>query len=314
MTGVLDTVDQRTNLVGQNRLELLLFRLGSPQIYGINVFKVKEVIRCPHLNQIPRRHMFVPGIAHIRGTTITVIDLGYAIGEPKNSNYAASFMIVTEYNRTTQGFLVQTVEKIVNIRWDHICPPPPGVGKGNYLTAVTEIDQKLVEILDVEKILAEISPQRSEVSAGMIDQTAKAKSQSVKRKIFIADDSTVARKQVAKTLEQLGIEVVAATNGQEALDMLREMAKKSEAQGKKITDEIAMLISDIEMPQMDGYTLTTEIRMDPLLKPLYILLHTSLSGVFNKNMVEKVGADNFIAKFQPDLLAGAVQEHLKTLG
>ena len=158
MTGILDTVNQRTQLVGQNRLELLTFRLMGRQRYGINVFKVKEVLQCPKLTAMPNLHPMVIGVAYIRGQTISVIDLSRAIGGRPTTEPEKCFVVISEFNRTVQGFLVSSVERIINMHWESILPPPEGAGKGNYLTAVTNIDNELVEIIDVEKILAEIAP------------------------------------------------------------------------------------------------------------------------------------------------------------
>ena len=139
MASVMDSVNQRTQLVGQNRLELLLFRLRGDQLYGINVFKVKEVLQCPPLNELPQRHEAVRGVAHIRGGTISIMDMNFAIGCKPVENLAESFVIITEYNGSTQGFLVEAVESIVNMTWASIQPPPKGAGKKNYLTAVTKV-------------------------------------------------------------------------------------------------------------------------------------------------------------------------------
>ncbi len=312
MAGILDSVNQLTELVGQNRLELLLFSLpGRSQRFGINVFKVREVLQCPRLTVMPKIHRYVRGVAHIRGQTISVIDLSMAIGGRAVDNLDNSFVIIAEYNRSVQGFLVEGVEKIINMDWSKILPPPQGMGKINYLTAVTQVDDKLVEILDVEKILDEISPVLTdvnddivqEVQAGIEQKLQESGQENIKRKVMVADDSSVARKQVERALKTLGLEAVLATNGQEAFDILKEMSKEG-----SIYDQIGLLISDIEMPEMDGYTLTAKLRNEPELNKLKIILHTSLSGVFNQAMVKKVGADNFIAKFNPDDLAKAVKE------
>ena len=312
MAGILDSVNQLTELVGQNRLELLLFSLpGRSQRFGINVFKVREVLQCPRLTVMPKIHRYVRGIAHIRGQTISVIDLSMAIGGRAVDNLDNSFVIIAEYNRSVQGFLVEGVEKIINMDWSKILPPPQGMGKINYLTAVTQVDDKLVEILDVEKILDEISPVLTdvnddivhEVQADIEQKLQESGQENIKRKVMVADDSSVARKQVERALKSLGLEAVLATNGQEAFDILKEMSKEG-----SIYDQIGLLISDIEMPEMDGYTLTAKLRNEPELNKLKIILHTSLSGVFNQAMVKKVGADNFIAKFNPDDLAKAVKE------
>ncbi|OIN07734.1 chemotaxis protein CheV [Oceanisphaera psychrotolerans] len=304
MAGILDSVNQRTQLVGQNRLELLLFKLNGRQRFGINVFKVKEVLQCPRLTALPQRNAMITGVANIRGQTISIIDLSKAMGGRPIAQTENSFAIISEYNRSVQGFLVNSVERIINVNWESILPPPRGAGRFNYMTAVTEIDGELVEILDVEKILDEISPVSTRVNADIVEQVAHLKSQTQKP-ILIADDSSVARRQIQKAMETLGLECIVAENGKLALNKLREMAAAG-----PIEQQLSMVISDVEMPEMDGYTLTAEIRNDSGLKDLHVILHTSLSGVFNKALVEKVGANNFIAKFNPDELASAVKSAL----
>jgi two-component system chemotaxis response regulator CheV len=306
MASILDTVNQRTQLVGQNRLELLLFKLIGKQRFGINVFKVREVMPCPRLTVIPKQNKFVKGVAHIRGQTISVIDLSKATGGPAIVQTESSFVIISEYNRTVQGFLVAGVDRIVTLSWKDIMPPPEGAGKLSYLTAVTKIDDELVSILDVEKILNEINPISTELSEGVAD--ASVGEAIGERVIMIADDSTVARNQVKRALEPLGLNMLLAKNGQEALDQLQEIAQGCQ---NSITEKVALLISDIEMPVMDGYTLTAEIKQDDRMKNMPVILHTSLSGVFNNAMVEKVGAEDFIPKFHPDELATAVKKWLK---
>ncbi|XAW89115.1 chemotaxis protein CheV [Vibrio sp. CDRSL-10 TSBA] len=306
MTGILDSVNQRTQLVGQNRLELLTFRLNGRQRYGINVFKVKEVLQCPRLTAMPNLHRLVKGVAHIRGQTVSVIDLSLAIGGRPTTEVDKSFVVIAEFNRTIQAFLVSSVERIINMRWEAILPPPEGAGKGNYLTAVTNIDNELVEILDVEKILAEIAPVNEVMDASIGEQIAHAEQEKeIVRRILIADDSSVARKQVQRAIESIGFECILAKDGKDAHQQLANMAKEG-----SIYDQISLVISDIEMPEMDGYTLTAEIRRNPALKDLYVILHSSLSGVFNQAMVERVGANSFIAKFNPDELGNAVKKAL----
>ncbi|WP_079201385.1 chemotaxis protein CheV [Pseudomonas sp. CC6-YY-74] len=300
MAGVMDSVNQRTQLVGQNRLELLLFRLDGGQLYGINVFKVKEVLQCPKLTIMPRSSPIVRGVASIRGGTIPILDLSMATGRPPLQDLKNSFVIITEYNTKIQGFLVHSVERIVNMNWEEIHPPPKGAGRDHYLTAVTRLDNELVEILDVEKILAEVSPTSEVISAGVVD--AETQSKALSKHVLIVDDSSVARKQVIRCLQTVGVEVTALNDGRQALDYLRNMADE----GRHPDQELLMLISDIEMPEMDGYTLTAEIRSDVRMQKLHILLHTSLSGVFNQAMVKKVGANDFLPKFRPDDLASRV--------
>ncbi|HAS63881.1 MAG TPA: chemotaxis protein CheV [Vibrio sp.] len=306
MTGILDSVNQRTQLVGQNRLELLTFRLMGRQRYGINVFKVKEVLQCPKLTSMPNLHRLVKGVAHIRGHTVSVIDLSLAIGGRPTTDIDKAFVVIAEFNRTIQAFLVSSVERIINMHWEAILPPPEGAGKAHYLTAVTNIDNELVEILDVEKILAEIAPVDETMDSAISQEIAQAEVEKpIVRRILIADDSTVARKQVERAITSIGFEVVSVKDGKEAYEKLMEMASEG-----SIYDQISLVISDIEMPEMDGYTLTAEIRRHAELKDLYVILHSSLSGVFNQAMVERVGANAFIAKFNPDELGNAVKTAL----
>jgi two-component system chemotaxis response regulator CheV len=306
MTGILDSVNQRTQLVGQNRLELLMFKLVGRQRFGINVFKVREVMPCPRLTVLPKQDQDIKGVAHIRGQTISVIDLSKATGGREIVPDENSFVIIAEYNRSVQGFLVAGVERIVTLSWKDIMPPPEGTGKSSYLTAVTEIDNEMVSILDVEKILNEISPVSTDLSDDIADNTV---GQSIgDRVIMIADDSTVARNQVKRALEPLGLKMLLAKNGQDALNQLEALAAEC---NQSIDEKVALLISDIEMPEMDGYTLTAEIKNSEMMRSMPVILHTSLSGVFNNAMVEKVGAEDFIPKFHPDELATSVKKWLK---
>ncbi|WP_113908273.1 chemotaxis protein CheV [Aliidiomarina celeris] len=305
MAGIMDTVNQRTQLVGQNRLELLLFRLHGRQRFGINVFKVREVLQCPKLTSMPHSNPYIRGVAHIRGQAISVIDLSLATKGKRIENLENRFIVIAEYNRSVQGFLVEGVERIVNIKWEDVMPPPKGAGRTSYLTAVTEIENELVEIIDVEKILEEISPASTEISEEL--RSAPEGRDWSETILLIADDSAVARNQIKRALEPLGIPMVTQKDGRDALNWLKE---KSKELGGDISRVVPLMISDIEMPEMDGYTLTAEVKADPALKNMHIILHTSLSGVFNQAMIKKVGADDFIAKFHPDELAGAVRKWL----
>lgn len=305
MASILDSVNQRTQLVGQNRLELLLFRLHGRQRFGINVFKVREVLQCPKLTNMPYSNKYIRGIAHIRGQAISIIDLSLATGGRAIQNIDERFILITEYNRSVQGFLVDSVERIVNMNWEDVMPPPKGAGRTSYLTAVTQIDDELVEIIDVEKILEEISPANTNISESL--QGAPGGRDWSKHILLIADDSTVARNQIKRALEPLNIPLVTTKDGREALNWLKEKAQEV---GGDLSELVPLMVSDIEMPEMDGYTLTAEVKADPDLKNIKVVLHTSLSGVFNQAMIKKVGADDFIAKFRPDELAGAVRKWL----
>ena len=304
MAGILDSVNQRTQLVGENRLEILMFRLAGRQLFAINVFKVQEVLQLPKLTLMPQRHPYVCGVVNLRGQTLPVIDLSQAIGMRPIVPGENSTIIVTEYNRSVQAFLVGGVDRILNLNWESILPPPGGAGRQHYLTAITKVDDQIVEVIDVEKVLSEISPMSSKVSAEKLSDPLLEKAKG--REVLLVDDSNVALTQLKETMAQLQIRPHVASDGLKALKMLQLWADS----GVDMQEKLLMVITDAEMPEMDGYRLTTEIRSDPRLKDLYVVLHTSLSGSFNEAMVKKVGCDNFLSKFQPDKLVDMVRQRL----
>ncbi|MCL6618488.1 MAG: chemotaxis protein CheV [Thermomonas hydrothermalis] len=288
---LLDRIDQRIRLAGHNRLALLLFRLGGRQIFGVNVFKVQEVLLRPPLFTMPQLPPGFLGAADIRGRSVPVLDLARAIGQP--SDVPANYLVVAEFNRSVQGFLVASVDRIVNIAVEDIQPPPEIGGEAHYLIGVTRYHDELIQLIDVESVLAEAMPNKQ----GEID--VRPPPSGIGREVLVVDDSRVARNQIRSVLDQLGLASTQLSDGRQALEHLRQLA----ASGQRPSERYAMVISDIEMPSMDGYTLTSEIRRDPQLRDLYVLLHTSLSGVFNQSMVEKVGADDFVPKYSQQELA-----------
>ena len=304
---LLNRIDQRTRLAGHNRLALLLFRLGGRQLFGVNVFKVQEVLRRPDLFQVPGLPLQFSGVADVRGRSVPVLDLGLAIGHPERetqADKAPGYLVVTEFNRSVQGFLVSGVERIVNIAVEDIHPPPELGAETSYLTAVTRFQGELIQVIDVESVLADIAQTR--VEAQIDPSLALTGSQ---LQVLVVDDSRVARQQIRSVLDQLGVGATLLSDGRQALDHLLQI----HAAGENPADRYAMVISDIEMPAMDGYTLTTEIRRHPGLAGLYVLLHTSLSGVFNNAMVERVGANAFVAKYSPHELADYVLARLRVV-
>lgn len=305
MSNLLNSVDKRTNLVGHNRLELLTFRLKGSQLFAINVFKVQEVQQLPTLNILPKSDPVIAGVTTVRGVTIPVIDLSLAIGRSAITHDENATMIVTEYNRFIQGFLVGSVDRIVNMNWDEILPPPAASGRSNFLTALTRIDEKIVEIIDVERVLANVVHVDMAISEKILDQELVQAAKNME--VLLVDDSNMAIEQARNILEQLHLKVHVEMDGSRALNRLKGWADE----GIDLNKKLLMVITDAEMPEMDGYRLTTEIRSDPRMKDLHVVLHTSLSGSFNEAMVKKVGCDNFLSKFQPDKLANAVQEHIR---
>ncbi|HBC58776.1 MAG TPA: chemotaxis protein CheW [Gammaproteobacteria bacterium] len=303
MVDVLADVDRRTNLVGENRLELLLFRLCSQQTFAINVFKIREVINGPEVNRLPDAHPNVIGVAHLRGQTIPIVDLSKAVGLPPIENVESAYCIIAEFNQVTQGFLVASVEHIINVDWQDVTPPPKGTGTATYLTAVTTQEDELIGIVDVERVLSEISPTEIEVNdSSKHSESAKPL---LPPSVLVVDDSAVARKQIERTLEKIDVQVEFAVNGQEGLDKLLDVI----AQGGSVTEQYGAVISDIEMPFMDGYALTRAIKSHAQMADLQIIIHSSISGSFNERAALKTGADQFIPKFHPKKL-GAVLSHL----
>lgn len=304
MAGILDSVNQRTQMVGANRLEILMFRLAGRQLFAINVFKVQEVLQLPKLTLMPQRHPYVCGVVNLRGHTLPVIDLSQAIGMRAQVPSETSTIIVTEYNRSVQAFLVGGVERILNLNWEAVLPPPGGAGRQHYLTAITKVDDQIVEVIDVEKVLSEISPMSSKISPEKLANPLLEKARG--REILLVDDSRVAMHQLQDTMAQLDVRTHSAPDGLKALTLLKKWADE----GINVPEKLLMVITDAEMPEMDGYRLTTEIRNDPRLKDLYVVMHTSLSGSFNEAMVKKVGCDDFLSKFQPDKLVEMIHQRL----
>ncbi|WP_245795430.1 chemotaxis protein [Thioalkalivibrio denitrificans] len=290
-----------SNQAAGTRLELLLFELEGRQLYGINVFKVQEVIPFRQMTRLAGAHPLVSGIANLRGVTMPIMDLSRAIGGPAMKDPESGYIIITEYNRSVHGFLIRRMERIVNTQWDQVQSPPRATGPGAYVTAITTIDDRIVEVLDVEKVLDQVVHASTEVSP---DLTARINAGD--RHVLVVDDSTVARNQIRRAMEQLGIRCTLVPDGRHAIDLLEKMI----AEGTDVSGHFTMVVSDIEMPEVDGYQLTTWIRSRPQLADLYVLLHSSISGVFNVDMVKRTGANKFIQKYHPDDLALAVQERI----
>ena len=296
---LLDSVESHTRLAGHNRVAMLLFRLDATQLFGINVFKVREVLRKPPLEKLPGMHELLAGSFDYRGKTIPVIDLAAALGYPSLAEVDSAHLVVTEFSRSVQGFLVADFQRIVHCTGESLEAPSSTLGFGGRVSAVTRIDGQLMAVVDVEHVLASIDGTAAEVSHRIQQQAGQQ--QLSPRRILVVDDSTVARLRIVNLFKQMDIECVIAQDGQEALQQLNSMA----ADGDEM---ITVVLSDIEMPRLDGYALTRAIRETPALRSLKVVLHSSLSGVFNETLVRDVGADRFIAKFQPDLLAKTVLE------
>jgi two-component system chemotaxis response regulator CheV len=290
------------NKVAGTRLELLLFKTSDEQQFGINVFKVQEIIPYQRLTVMPGSHPLVRGVAHLRGRNMPIIDLAAAIHKAPFADVTKTNIIITEHNRSVHGFLVGKVDRIVHTGWDKVFPPPKGSGRNTYVTSVTIIDKTMVAILDVERVFDEVAHTDTSVSEKLSSRAHRGEP----KRVLVVDDSSVARNQIRRALEQIGVECVVTQDGRHALETLNGL----QASGIDLREHFSMIISDIEMPEIDGYQLTATIRSMPALAGIYILLHSSISGEFNRDMVRKTGANRFIQKYSPNDLADAVLEQI----
>ncbi|MDR3445601.1 MULTISPECIES: chemotaxis protein [Dyella] len=298
MSAWMDKVEQQTRLAGHNRVAILLFRMGDEQLFGINVFKVREVMRRPPMERMPDAHPLIAGSCDYRGTTIPIIDLAVALGYPSLRDVTSAHLMVTEFSRSVQGFLVAEPQRLVQCDGESLAAPAPALGFGSRVNAVTRVDGALVAVVDVEHVLASLNATPTELSAPM--QRIARVHDLQPRRVMVVDDSLVARNQLVNLFRQMDVECVVATDGREALERLQAIA---ESPGE---ERVTLVVSDIEMPRLDGYALTRAIRETPALRTLKVVLHSSISGIFNEAMVREVNADRFVAKFQPDVLAQAV--------
>lgn len=311
MSELLKSIDARTRLAGTNKLEILLFSLGTDvrtgrkESFGINVFKVREVMRTPPITAAPDMQPGVEGMVSLRGQLVPVVDLAkYCEIDP---NGKREIMIVTEYNGHTQGFLVEGVDTILRLDWAQMRVPPEMMTTtmGGLVTAVTELDDnRLIMMLDVEKVLAETCRYDDDYLFKDI------KPINHDFTVLFADDSSVARKQIEKALSALGVHYVAAVNGRAAWDELERIAKHAELTGRKVWELLNLVLTDVEMPEMDGYLLTKKIKSDPRFDGVPVLMHSSLSSMSNQTLGKSVGVDGYVPKFEPHRLADAIRSML----
>ena len=306
MSDLLKNIDARTKLAGTNKLEILMFSLGKDvrsgreETFGINVFKVREVMRIPEITRAPEMPPAVEGMTSLRGALVPVIDLAKYIGMESDS--APGIMIVTEYNGHTQGFLVKAVDNILRLDWSAMRVPPEMLVAelGGLVTAITELkDKRLVMMLDVEKVLAETGHFGSDE---MIFKSVKPLGKE-NRTVFFADDSSVARNQIARTLEAMGVKSISAINGRKAWEELSRMADYAESSGTPLREMLQVILTDVEMPEMDGYMLTRKIKSDKRFSGIPVLMHSSLSSTSNQQLGKAVGVDEYVPKFEPQKLS-----------
>ncbi|MBI2307831.1 MAG: chemotaxis protein CheV [Rhodocyclales bacterium] len=312
MSELLKSIDARTKLAGTNKLEILLFflgrdtRTGRKETFGINVFKVREVMRTPPITSAPEMPSAVEGMVSLRGVLVPVIDLAKYAGV--HTETPRDIMIVTEYNGHTQGFLVEGVDTILRLDWSQMRVPPEMLmaEMGGLVTAVTELpDNRLVMMMDVEKVLAETARYDDEAAYRSVVPLNKPEAL-----VVFADDSIVARKQIEKTLQLMGIKYVAAMNGRLAWEELEKIASYADSTNKSVADLVSLVLTDIEMPEMDGYILTKKIKSDPRFAGIPVIMHSSLSGMSNQQLGKSVGVDEYVAKFEPQKLSEALSRRI----
>jgi two-component system, chemotaxis family, chemotaxis protein CheV len=303
---LLDSVDARTKLAGSNRMEILLFSLGTHETFGINVFKVREVSKTPTITKAPNMPAGVEGLISLRGNVIPVLSLAKVMGLPDAPRGLGASMMVTEYSKRTLGFLVSGVDRIIRVDWDKVKAPESVVtgGANTYITAITELaDGKLVSIVDVEQILANTF---GDSVVGQIERIESGDDFNV----FFVDDSVVARKRIAEVFDKLGVKHKHALNGLEAWTRLSGMATHCQQLGTHVSDEINLILVDAEMPEMDGYVLTKNIKSDPRFNGIPVVMHSSLSSEANRAMGKSVGVDAYVAKFDAEVLADTIRPML----
>lgn len=307
-------IEERTRLAGNNKFELLLFRLGdSPisgqrELFGINVFKVREVLVMPAITELANAHEHLMGVANIRGQIIPVINLPAVLGcKPKNG---MSILMVTEFGRTVQAFAVEDVREIVRLEWDQVLPAESSHA-GALITGIARLDgakadTRLAQVLDVEQILKNVMPVTTEeINREVVGPELVLPHGAI---ILAVDDSAVARSVIELGLKAMGAHYIMTHTGKEAWERLQSISDDAIAEGKTAKEKIAVVLTDLEMPEMDGFTLTRLIKQDARFKTIPVIIHSSLTGATNENHVKSVGADAYVAKFAPRELAATIRK------
>ncbi|MBU1229069.1 MAG: chemotaxis protein [Proteobacteria bacterium] len=304
----------QTNILlesGTNELELVEFFIDEGTdaagnayrgYYGVNVAKVLEIIRMPSVTQLPEiPHPSVRGAFNLRSRIIPLVDLSLWLGKGASEVKDSTKVIVSEFNRMISAFMVSGVTRIHRLSWTQVEAPGKHLNEysGNSVTGVVRFEDRILLVLDMEKILADLNPSlamKIEESAMASIEDAKRPSKKEHFRALIADDSTSIRRMIGTMLEKAGFEVTQTVNGQEAWDTLVELKKRAAEEGRPMSEYVDILISDIEMPIMDGHNLTKRVKDDPLLKEIPVILFSSLITDRLRHKGESVGADDQISK------------------
>lgn len=316
MKSVQQEIDERTNLTGSNKFELLLFQLGKDaisgrsELFGINVFKIREIVAMPEITAVAGAPQHMLGIINLRGQVITVYDLPSIVNRVPETGL--NIMLVTEFARTTQAFAVESVEDIARLDWGQVLSAEANCADG-MVTSIARLDgdidnSRLVQVLDVETILRRLTGEETEaVNTSNIGPQIQLKPGKV---LLAADDSVVARSMIEQGLAAMGVPFVMTKSGKEAWDTLNAIAKQAESEGHTVQDKVALVLTDLEMPEMDGFTLTRNIKQDKRFRGIPVVIHSSLTGTANEDHVRNVGADGYVAKFVAEELAATLRNIL----
>ena len=314
-------VDDRASLTGTNRFELLLFRLGAnkesgqSELYGINVLKVREIVTMPTVTAVAGAPKYSLGVVQLRDQVIPVFDLPAIVGCKLPA--APTLMLVTEFGRTTQAFTVESVDDIVRLDWNQVISAESSGTSQSLVSSMARLDDtadntRLAQVLDVEAILQMVTPEkdRHQVDPKDVGDKIVVKPGSV---VLVADDSYVARSLLEQALKAMNVPYEMVKSGREAWERLNVLKAAAEAEGKTILDKVSLMLTDLEMPEMDGFTLTRNIKQDTRMRVLPVVIHSSLSGSANEDHVRSVGADGYVAKFSAEELADALRKALSRL-
>ncbi|MGY3571830.1 chemotaxis protein CheV [Vibrio sp. SCSIO 43135] len=285
---------------------MLMFTLNTQQqLFAIGTLKVREIVPYMPTTQIPYSHHHVVGTVTIRDLTVPVIDMAAAIGfrpiQPEE--YESCYLIVTDCLRTIVAFMVRSIEKIIECDWRSIEPSPETAGKNVFVTGITHFDDQIVQMLDVELLLSKIYPQYESANIPILTDVERERLKVMN--ILLVDDSSIARKQLSDALDRINIPYQICKNGMDALELMKSEAAEGRA--------IDLLVSDIEMPGLDGYELAFEVQNTPELSKAYTILHTSLSSEISVDRAHQVGAQDALEKFNAGELVEAMLKGAKSV-
>ncbi len=300
---------------GTNEFELVEFWMHDERegqtytyIFGVNVAKVKEVVWLPEIIKVPNLPEAIVGVINLRGQVIPLIDLASWMHIREPANLKRKSVIITEFYKVKIGFIVHEAKRIRRVTWDKIKPPPEVLVAqfGTKITGVIEVGEgKFLLILDLENVLAELGL----ISMPEEDLQVEKVPEDIKGPVLIADDSSVARKILKDIYTKAGFDqLLVVKDGAEAWHTLNAILEKAQQEGKSILEYVSLVVTDVEMPQMDGYTLTRKIKEHPELSKLPVIINTSLSEESNIQKAEQVAADAFFVKFEPEELIKVSRE------